>query len=183
MRSGFSTINWLILLISLPAIAATTTVIPATLPAGIMAVAPPRLAPPLQLSDDNGKRYDLNTSRGKWVFVHFWASWCGPCKREMPAIQALQETLTDPQWQIVLINTAETDDTIFSFLGSTAPALRTLLDVDGQVTEAWAPRGLPATFLVDPAGKIRYMALGGRGWNTPEYRDFLHSLSTSDKSD
>lgn len=55
--------------------------------------------------------------------------------------------------------------------------LVTLLDSDGLVTEAWQPRGLPATFLVDPGGTIRYQALGGREWEKPVYVDFLRGLS------
>ncbi len=51
-----------------------------------------------------------------------------------------------------------------------------LLDLDGQVTEAWQPRGLPATYLVDPDGQIRYHALGGRPWDQPDYLEFLRGL-------
>ena len=176
MRSGFDTLSWITVLLVLAIRAVANPIAPTTLPAGIIAVSPPRAAPALVLSDDSGKPYNLNNSRGKWVFVHFWASWCGPCKREMPSISLLKELFANPQLHLVLINTAETEDTIFSFLGATAPTLTTLMDADGQVTEIWSPRGLPATFLVDPHGQIRYMALGGRPWDTAEYQSFLKSL-------
>jgi hypothetical protein len=51
------------------------------------------------------------------------------------------------------------------------------MDTDGLVTEAWQPRGLPATYLVDPEGRIRYQALGGREWEKPVYVDFLRGLA------
>ena len=66
-------------------------------------------------------------------------------------------------------NTAEDEDTVFEFLSSYAPDMDCLLDLDGRVTEAWQPCGLPATYLVNPEGQIRYQALGGRPWDQPEY--------------
>lgn len=145
------------------------------LPPGVMAM-DGRPAPPLKLDNLDGEAYDLADSRGHWVFVHFWASWCGPCRREMPTIQKLTETLQDDRLEIVMVNTAETEDEVFSFLATVAPDILPLMDTDGMVTDAWQPRGLPATFLVDPGGRLRYMALGGREWHTPAYQDFLRSL-------
>ena len=147
----------------------------AGLPPGVMAM-DGRPAPALKLEDLDGNAYDLAGSRGHWVFVHFWASWCGPCRREMPTIRKLTETLQDDRLEIVMVNTAETEDEVFTFLGIVAPDIVPLMDTDGLVTEAWQPRGLPATFLVDPGGRLRYLALGGREWHTAPYRDFLRSL-------
>ena len=135
-------------------------------------------APALRLDDLDGNAFDLGNSHGHWVFVHFWASWCGPCRREMPSIAKMTGLLEDSGIEFVLVNTAETEDTVFSFLGIVAPDLVPLLDSDGLVTEAWQPRGLPATFLVDPAGRICYQALGGREWDKPVYLDFLRGLAT-----
>lgn len=150
-----------------------------TLPPGIIAVQD-RTAAPFELADMDGKRYTLTPTAERWRFVHFWASWCGPCRREMPAIERLTQKIDTQHWDLVLINTAEDEDTIFTFLAGTAPALSTLMDRDGQVTEAWRPRGLPATYLVDPGGRIRYQALGGREWDERPYLEFLESLPHSD---
>jgi hypothetical protein len=84
--------------------------------------------------------------------------------------------LADSDIEIVLVNTAETEDTVFTFLGIVAPDLVPLLDSDGLATDAWQPRGLPATYLVDPDGLIQYQALGGRDWEQSDYLEFLHSL-------
>ncbi len=135
-----------------------------------------KTAPPLILNDMEEQPFDLTKSRGHWVFVHFWATWCGPCRREMPTIQTMSEKSKHNEPEIVLVNTAESEDTVFSFLGIIAPDLNSLLDTDGLVTEAWQPRGLPATFFVSPEGKLRYLALGGRDWNSAEYIKFLKSL-------
>ena len=145
------------------------------LPKGIIAL-DGKAAPALKLKNMDGEPFDLATSKGHWVFVHFWASWCGPCRKEMPTIQTMSGQLADHGLQIVMVNTAESDDTVFSFMGIVAPDLTPLLDYDGIVTEAWQPRGLPSTYLVDPQGKLRYLALGGRPWDKPEYIGFLKTL-------
>ena len=87
--------------------------------------------------------------------------------------------LDDTRLELVLINTAEDEDTIFSFLAAVAPDLQTLLDTDGLATEDWQPRGLPATYLVDPQGRLRYQALGGRPWDTDVYVQFLRRLTAA----
>jgi thiol-disulfide isomerase/thioredoxin len=145
------------------------------LPKGVIAVET-RVAPPFRLADMDGAEYALEASRGRWAFVHFWASWCGPCRREMPAIQRMIHRVQSLPLDVEIVNTAEDADTIFEFLAAFAPELDTLMDRDGLVTEAWRPRGLPATYLVDPEGRIRYQALGGRPWDEPAYLEFLERL-------
>lgn len=144
-------------------------------PKGIV-VLPPRPAPALKLKDMDDNAYDLSVAQGRWKFVHFWASWCGPCQREMPSIQRMLERMQGSSLEIVLVNVAESEDAVFSFLASVAPDLNSLLDSDGLATEQWQPRGLPSTYLVDAQGNIRYVVIGGRPWETKEYIDFLHAL-------
>lgn len=146
----------------------------AELPEGLIAL-DGQPAPALKLADPDGNVTDLATLRGRWVMVHFWAGWCAPCRRELPAIAAMIQT-KPASLGLVMVNTAETDDDVFAFLAAVAPELTSLLDRDGQVTERWQPRGLPSTFFVDPAGRLRYLALGGRPWDTPPYQRFLAGL-------
>lgn len=146
------------------------------LPKGILTL-DGRQAPPLMLEDMDGETWDIQDARGRWVFVHFWASWCGPCRKEMPTIQAIYPKFDPSELQIVLINTAESEDIVFGFLAAVAPDISPLMDNDGLVTERWQPRGLPATYFVDPRGRLQYLALGGRPWDKPEYLGFLRSLS------
>ncbi|MDX2478088.1 MAG: TlpA disulfide reductase family protein [Gammaproteobacteria bacterium] len=145
------------------------------LPAGIIKT-PPFEAPVLKISDIDGIPFNPSEYQGKWFFVHFWASWCVPCRREVPAIQKMWQVMQEEGLALAFINTSEDEDTVFSFLSIHAPELRALMDNDGQVTEMWQPRGLPATYLVDPKGIVRYQALGGREWHTPNYINFLRSL-------
>ena len=128
---------------------------PMELPKGILQLKP-YSAPTTDLKDLDGESYNLYEGKGAWVFVHFWASWCGPCREEMPAIQNMANTLQPEGFKLAMINTAEDEDTVFSFLSAYAPDVRPLMDRDGQVTEIWQPRGLPATYLIDPKGQVRY---------------------------
>lgn len=139
-------------------------------------------APALILKNLDDESWDITQSRGHWVFLHFWASWCGPCREEMPTIQAIVEKFENSNMEIVLVNTAESSDTVFEFIAAVAPDLNPLVDADGQVTELWQPRGLPATFFVDPDGKLQYLALGGREWNKPIYLNFLKKLIRNKKT-
>ena len=161
----------IVMLLALP----TLTRAAESLPAGVMRVngLP---APDLKLDNIDGEAYDLATTGGHWRFVHFWASWCGPCRREMPSIQRMIGLLDDSDIEFVIVNTAETEDAVFTFLGIVAPDLVPLMDSDGLVTQVWQPRGLPSTFLVGPAGNIQYQALGGRDWDQPAYVEFLRGL-------
>ena len=146
-----------------------------SLPKGVIEITP-RTAPPLQLQNMDGEQFDLGKAGKQWAFVHFWASWCGPCRREMPTIEVLVREFADKPLTFAIINTAESDDTVFSFLASVAPEINSLMDYDGLVTEAWQPRGLPSTYLVDPQGMIRYVVIGGQAWHSREYQDFLRQL-------
>ena len=137
------------------------------------------VAPDFTLQDIDGEKFTLSETKEHWIFLHFWASWCGPCREEMPAIQRLDDSFQDDHFKIVMINTAEDEDTIFEFLGAINVELNSLMDVDGQVTEVWKPRGLPTTFLINPKGEIKYQAIGGREWDSPEYIQFIKRLIAS----
>ena len=134
-------------------------------------------APGFTLADMDGKTFTLESARGKWVFLHFWASWCGPCREEMPAIQKMHKQFKKEKWVMVLVNTAEDEDTIFSFLGEIGMDMSSLMDSDGLVTEKYKPRGLPTTILIDPEGNVQYQAIGGREWHKTEYTNFLRQLA------
>ena len=73
-----------------------------------------------QLADGAGEQ-TLEAYRGKYVLLNFWATWCAPCRKEMPTIQAIVDQFADSDLHIVLVNTAEDEDTVFNFLGIVAP--------------------------------------------------------------
>ncbi len=132
------------------------------------------------LKDLDGESVTLSTYKGRWVMLHFWASWCGPCRLEMPQIQQLATMFSKDELAIIMVNTAEDEDTVFSFMAEVGIETGSLLDRDGRVTEAWKPRGLPTSFLIDPAGRVQFQAIGGREWSKPDYTSFLKLLTRTE---
>jgi len=142
---------------------------------GMSPVAERPPAPDFVLDDLDGKSHRLSDYRGKVVVVNFWATWCPPCREEMPSMQRAWEVI-EPQGMMMLgINVGEDEDTIFSFTANYPVEFPLLMDQDSAVITAWPVRGLPTTFVVDPAGRIAFRAIGGREWDDPE---LLAALST-----
>lgn len=116
-----------------------------------------RPAPPLALPRlANGAMLDLQSLRGRPVIVNFWASWCAPCVRELPALARFSAEHSGPGApQVLAVNVAEDVATIESFLAEQGVGnLTVLLDGDGHAGDVWGASGLPMTFLIDPAGRI-----------------------------
>ena len=72
-------------------------------PKGIIKITP-RMAPPLSLENMDGNKFTLSTKNRRWAFVHFWASWCGPCRREMPTIQSLIQDMSKDNIDFFIVN-------------------------------------------------------------------------------
>jgi len=112
-------------IVTSPGLSANADTIPIPHGARHYAVGP---APLFSLTNMDSEKLALRDSRGHWVFVHFWASWCGPCREEMPAVQKVATLLANEPLQITMINTVEDDDTVFEFLSSFAPDTDSLMD-------------------------------------------------------
>lgn len=125
-------------------------------------------APDFTLQDMDGKRYRLSELRGKPVIVNFWATWCPPCREEMPSMQRAWERLEKQGVMMLAINIGESADTVFQFTANYPVEFPLLLDLDSGVLSQWPVRGLPATFVVDTQGRIAYRAIGGREWDDPQ---------------
>ncbi len=130
----------------------------------LTSISRPYAAPALKLPDLDGKVHDLADLNGKLVVVNFWATWCPPCRREMPSLERLRQRLADRGLAVVAVDVGEDADTVFSFTGQLepAPAFPLLLDRDSRAMQAWKVKGLPTTFVVDARGRVIYRAVGGR---------------------
>ena len=148
------------------------------LPAGAQALTPwsGGGAPSLELTAIDGRLHSLADYRGRVVLVNFWATWCAPCRAEMPSIERLRRSLAREPFAVLAVNVSEDESAVRAFADSVTMGFPLLLDRDGQVTRAWRARALPMTFIVGPEGRIRYQAIGARDWAEPEIRSTLRAL-------
>jgi len=117
-------------------------------------------APPISLPVLGGGTANLAADRGKVVLVNFWATWCEPCKSEMPALQQLADQLRGEPFILYSIDLQEDAESIAAFQQQLGLNLYVLLDEDGAVTRTYGVRGLPATFVIDRGGTVRVQRLG-----------------------
>jgi thiol-disulfide isomerase/thioredoxin len=132
--------------------------------------------PALELSDLEGARHRLADYRGKVVLVNFWATWCEPCREEMPSIERLRASLEGRPFAVLAVNLAEPESRIRKFLDTVPGRYTVLLDRDGQAARAWQARMLPATYIVGLDGRIRYRHVGDTDWARAEVRDLVQGL-------
>jgi thiol-disulfide isomerase/thioredoxin len=132
--------------------------------------------PPLELVDLEGKQHRLADYRGKAVLVNFWATWCVPCRDEMPSIERLRASLEGRPFAVLAVNLAEPQSRIRGFLEKVPVRFTVLLDSDTKTAKAWQAKLLPATYIIGPDGAIRYRHLGELDWSRPEVRAVIVDL-------
>ena len=139
-------------------------------------------APALELADTEGALHRLADYRGKTVLVNFWATWCEPCRAEMPSMERLRRALEGRPFAILAVNVGESTRTARDFAQKLPVAFTVLLDRDGKVTRGWGARVLPASFVIGPDGAIRYSILGELDWSSQEVRGRIEALMQGDES-
>jgi peroxiredoxin len=125
----------------------------------------------------------LSDLRGSVVLVNFWATWCPPCKEEMPAIQSLYDRFKGHGFAVVALSVdSEGREVVLRFVQAQKLTFLVGLDPKMQVAAAYGVRGRPATFLIDKEGRLVTMALGPREWDSPAARALIESLLQGSKS-
>ncbi len=121
------------------------------------------LAPDLALQDSQGRLVRLSDLRGKPVLLNLWASWCPPCKEEMPAMQKVYELYAPKGFTILAINTTYQDErsTALAFAADRGLTFPILWDVDGSVSRLYQVHSMPTSFFIDRTGIIRRVVIGG----------------------
>ena len=139
-------------------------------------------APAFALQDLDGRTHRLSDYRGQPVIVNFWATWCPPCRAEMPSMQRAWQRVKAEGIQILAVNVGEDADSIFQFTANYPVEFPLLMDADAVVVGAWPVKGLPTTFVVDPQGRLAYRAIGGREWDDPALLDRVRALKSETRA-
>ncbi|HSE93011.1 MAG TPA: redoxin domain-containing protein [Methylomirabilota bacterium] len=127
----------------------------------------------LGFKDLDGRDVRLEAFRGSVVLLNFWASWCVPCREEMPALERLQRAYSDRGLVVVTVNFKETATKARAFIQEVQATGPVLLDPQGAAAGRLRVIGLPATFLLDRGARVIWKTLGERRWDSPPAREYF----------
>lgn len=157
----------LLLLIAMPAL---------PVPHGLRLVEPPRAAPELGLDDIDGRRHQLADYRGQVLVVNFWATWCTPCREELPAMSRTAAELEPLGVRFITVAMGQTAAEVRQFLAMLDFPLTKLVDPDASVSENWRVQGLPTSYVVDPQGRLVLRIVGNYDWDDSEIKQRIADL-------
>lgn len=143
---------------------------------GFFPASPPEGDVGFRLADLGGDLHRLRDYRGRWVLINFWATWCPPCRMEMPSMQDLWERLPEERFVLLAVNLQEDPGRVRTFADRYGLTFPVLLDEEGTVSRRFRVRGVPETWLVDPSGTPRAKLNGPHRWNTRPTRNLLREL-------
>lgn len=132
--------------------------------------------PALQAVDTSGKTWRLSDLRGRAVLLNFWASWCEPCRAEMPTLQQIADLYGPDKLLVLAINFKEHPTRALQFAASTGLSLPVLLDPQGQAARAWGVKVFPTTVLLDRQGRPRQRVQGEVDWTGAAATQWVEAL-------
>ncbi len=134
-------------------------------------------APDFTLQDLKGNDISLSSLQGKFVFLNFWATWCPPCRAEMPSMETLHNKYKRKDFTILAVNLRESGTTVQTFLKENDYSFPVVLDPNGQVGSGlYGVSGIPTTYFIGKDGQIIARLVGTREWDTREIYDIIDQL-------
>ncbi|MDI7260769.1 MAG: TlpA disulfide reductase family protein [Thermodesulfobacteriota bacterium] len=150
---------------------------PLFLKAGIQPVKDNKKAPDFRLEDLSGKKVELKHFKGKVVFLNFWATWCGPCKEEMPSMEALYQKFREKNFVFLTISVDYEDrKKVKGFIDKHHYTFPVLIDSKSLTLDLYGVKGIPTTILIDKKGRMVGRAIGPKDWKHPEIVNILNQL-------
>ena len=131
------------------------------------------------LQDMQGDSHQLRDYAGKTVIVNFWAVWCAPCRKEIPAMNRALAIFKDENITMLGINVGDPQKTIEAFSENHPMDFTVLMDKNGAVSQHWQVAGFPTTFIVNPEGKVVHQFVGGREWDEKNMLDSVRSVAAN----
>lgn len=133
-------------------------------------------APNFTLKSMDGKNLKLSEMTGNVVLINFWASWCGPCREEMPLLNALHKKYQPLGFTVLGVNVEERVDGAISFLSNVPVDFPILLDSKNEVSKQYKVIAMPTTIVVDRDGNMRYLHEGYKPGDEKKYRQMIKKL-------
>ena len=130
-------------------------------------------SPNFMLTDLKGKDWQLSDLRGKVVFVNFWATWCPPCIKEMPSMDALNKRMSGKPFQMLTILYNDRPEFGQSLVNKSGYNFPVLIDADSSTAKQYGLTGVPETYIIDTQGILREKFIGPFEWNSPEALQIL----------
>jgi peroxiredoxin len=134
------------------------------------------MAPDFTLKDLQGNPVTLSQYRGKVVFLNFWATWCPPCRAEMPAMERLNEVYGNQDFVMLAVNVEDDVEAVKAFLKENPHSFSVLLDLEANAQSLYGVYRFPETFLIDKNGKIVERFLGARDWSGVDFLKLINAL-------
>jgi thiol-disulfide isomerase/thioredoxin len=140
------------------------------------ALAPGDTPPPIGMSDRTGRIVDLQDLKGKVVVIDFWASWCRPCRQEMPVLEALHEKYAADGLVIIGINIDSSVKKMNKFLEGAPVSFRIVHDRKLEIASRYEPPTMPSSYFISRDGKVRYIHKGFSNEDAPGFEARIKTL-------
>jgi peroxiredoxin len=155
-------------------IAAMAAALALALPA--LAGNPTGPAPAFTLASRGGQDVSLTQYKGQVVMINFWASWCGPCRQEMPLLESIYKKYNRMGFTMLGVNVEPDSNAANEWLKATPVSFPILYDRDSKVSKLYDVAGMPSTVIIDRSGKLRVLHRGYKPGDENEYLDSIRSL-------
>jgi thiol-disulfide isomerase/thioredoxin len=132
--------------------------------------------PNLQVPSLDGTVWSLAGEKGKPVLLNFWASWCEPCRSEIPSLELLATRHKTEQLQVIAVNYRETDPAVRRFIDTTALKLPVLCDSDGAAAKAFGVHTFPSTVAINRQGRALFIVVGECDWSSPSATNWVAAM-------
>ena len=146
------------------------------LPPGVRHYQEPIEAPVFSLPDTEDRIHNLTDYKGQVLVLNFWATWCIPCRKEMPALKRAWARLRTEGVQMLGVATRDEPDAVLEYKKMYGLEFPLAMDLDGAVAGDWAVMAVPTAYVITPEGRIAIRVIGGKEWDSPELIDAIIRL-------
>jgi peroxiredoxin len=152
----------------------TAALLAVTLPAFALSTSSP--APQFSLAARGGKTINLAQYKGQVVMINFWATWCGPCRQEMPILESIYKKYNKMGFTLLGVNVEPDSKPAEDWLKATPVSFPILFDTKSEVSKMYGVNGMPTTVIVDRKGTVRFVHVAYKPGDENEYQDSIRKL-------